>query len=85
MLTATTGVRAAGNTGFLFETLFEVAQWEKKEARRIFAMDGLVASVTTDAPNNQTYGLSHLLSAPVTKCFPCIACKNRIDVNDPCR
>ena len=33
--------------------------------------------------DNQAYGLSHLLSAPVTKCFPCIACNNRIDVTDP--
>ncbi len=33
--------------------------------------------------DNQAYGLSHLLSAPVTKCFPCIACNNRNDVTDP--
>jgi hypothetical protein len=33
--------------------------------------------------DNQAYRLSHLLSAPVPKCFPCIACKNRINVNDP--
>ncbi len=33
--------------------------------------------------DNQAYGASHLLSAPVTKCFSCIACNNRIDVTDP--
>jgi hypothetical protein len=32
---------------------------------------------------NQAYRLSHLLSAPVTKCFPCIACKNRINIDNP--
>ena len=32
---------------------------------------------------NQVYDLSHLLSAPVTKCFPCIACKNHNDIDDP--
>ena len=26
--------------------------------------------------DNQACGLSHLLSAPVTKCFPCITCNN---------
>ena len=31
----------------------------------------------------QAYGIPHLLSAPITKCFPCIACNNHIDVTDP--
>ena len=34
--------------------------------------------------DNQAYRLSHLLSAPIRKCFPCIACKKRIDEDDPC-
>ena len=34
--------------------------------------------------DNQAYRLSHLLSALVTKCFPCITCNNRINVTDPC-
>jgi hypothetical protein len=33
--------------------------------------------------DNQAYQLSHLISTPVTKCFPCIACNNLIDVTDP--
>ncbi len=33
--------------------------------------------------DNHAYGLSHLLSASVTKCFPCIACHNCINVTDP--
>ena len=33
--------------------------------------------------DNQAYGIPHLLSAPITKCFPCIACNSRIDVTDP--
>jgi hypothetical protein len=49
MLTAMTGVQAAGGTGFSLETLFEVARLEEKEARRIFPMDGLVTSVATYA------------------------------------
>jgi hypothetical protein len=39
MMEATAGVQAAGGTGFLLETLFEVARLEEKEAWRIFAMD----------------------------------------------
>ncbi len=31
----------------------------------------------------QAYGIPHLLSAPITKCFPCVACNNSIDVTDP--
>jgi hypothetical protein len=50
MLEATAGVRAAGGTGFLLKMLFEVAQLEEKEARRIYAMDGSVASAATDSP-----------------------------------
>ena len=50
MMEATAGVRAAGGTGFSLETLFEVARSEEKEARRIFFMDGLVATAETDAP-----------------------------------
>ena len=43
MMEATAGVRAAGDTGFLLETLFEVARSEEKEARRIFPwMDWLL-------------------------------------------
>ncbi len=34
----------------MLEMLFEIAQSKEKEARRIYAMDGLVASETTDAP-----------------------------------
>jgi hypothetical protein len=33
--------------------------------------------------DNQAYGISCLLSAPITKCFPCIARNNCIDVTDP--
>jgi hypothetical protein len=33
--------------------------------------------------DNQAYRISHLLSAPITKCSPCIACNNHIDVTDP--
>jgi len=50
MMEATAGVRAAGGTGFLLETLFKVARLEEKEARRIFSMDGLVATAETDTP-----------------------------------
>ena len=50
MMEATAGVRAAGGTGFLLKTLFEVARLEEKEARRIFAMDRLITSVAADAP-----------------------------------
>ncbi len=43
MMEATTGVWAAGGTGFSLETLFEVARLEEKEARRIFpGMDWLL-------------------------------------------
>ena len=31
----------------------------------------------------QAYGIPHLLSAPITKCFPCVACNNYINVTDP--
>ncbi len=48
MMKAMAGVRAAGGTGFLLKTLFEVAGLEEKEAGRIFAMDWLVTSVPTD-------------------------------------
>ena len=47
---ATAGVRAAGGTGFLLETLFKVARLEEKKARRIFSMDGSVATAETDTP-----------------------------------
>ena len=47
---ATAGIRAAGGTGFLLKTLFEVVRLEEKEARRIFSMDGSVATAETDAP-----------------------------------
>ena len=50
MLMATNSVQAADGTGFLLETLFEVARLEDKEACRIYAMDGLFASAGTDAP-----------------------------------
>jgi hypothetical protein len=50
MLTATTGVWAAGGTRFLLKMLFEVARSEEKEAQRIYTMDGLVASAATDTP-----------------------------------
>ena len=33
--------------------------------------------------DNQVYSIPSLLSAPITKCFPCIACNNCIDVTDP--
>ena len=49
-MTATNGVRVAGGTGFLLETLFEVARLEEKEARQINSMGGLVASAATDTP-----------------------------------
>ena len=32
---------------------------------------------------NRAYPLSHQLSTPVTKCFPCIPCKNPVNVNGP--
>ena len=50
MMKATAGVRAAGGTVFLLETLFEVARSEEKKARQIFEMDRLVTSVATDTP-----------------------------------
>ncbi len=50
MMEATAGIRAAGGTGFLLETLFEVARLEEKEVRWIFSMDGLVATAETDTP-----------------------------------
>jgi hypothetical protein len=31
----------------------------------------------------QAYRIPHFLSAPITKCFPCVACNNHIDVTDP--
>ena len=46
---AMAGVRAAGGTAFLLETLFKVARLEEKEAWQIFAIDRLVTSVATDA------------------------------------
>jgi hypothetical protein len=33
--------------------------------------------------DNQAYGIPHLTSAPITKCVPCIACNNHINVTDP--
>ncbi len=48
MMEATAGIRVAGGTGFLLETLFKVACSEEKEARRVFSMDGLVATAKTD-------------------------------------
>ena len=48
MMEATAGVRVAGGTGFLLETLFKVACSEEKEARRVFSMDGSVATAETD-------------------------------------
>ncbi len=50
MMEATAGVGAAGGMRFLLETLFEVARLEEKEERRIFSMDGLVATAKTDTP-----------------------------------
>jgi hypothetical protein len=50
MLEAMAGAWAAGGTGFLLETHFEVTRLEEKEARSIFAMDGLVTSVAIGAP-----------------------------------
>ena len=50
LLEASACVRAAGGAAFLLETLFEIAKLEEKEAQRIYAMDGLVASAATDAP-----------------------------------
>ncbi len=50
MLEASACIRAAGGAAFLLETHFEIARLEEKEARRIYAMDGLVASATTDPP-----------------------------------
>ena len=31
----------------------------------------------------QAYGIPHLLSAPITKCFPCVAYNNHINETDP--
>ena len=45
-----TNVQAAGGTRFSLETLFKVARSEEKEARQIYAMEGLVMSATMDAP-----------------------------------
>jgi hypothetical protein len=50
LVEASACVRAAGGTSFLLEMLFEIARSKEKEARRIYAMDGLVASTSTDAP-----------------------------------
>ena len=49
IMEAMAGVRAAGGTAFLLETLFKVARLEEKEAWQIFAIDRLVTSVATDA------------------------------------
>ncbi len=50
MMEATAGVWEAGGTGFLLETLFEVARSKEKEVQRIFSMDGSVATIETDTP-----------------------------------
>ena len=57
---------------------------------RNFAGQSLLGRQNDDLPDwlqemidNQAYRLSHLLSAPVAKCFPCITCKNRINEDDP--
>ncbi len=50
MLEASAWVRAAGGAAFSLEMLSEIARSEEKEARRIYAMDGLVATALTDAP-----------------------------------
>jgi hypothetical protein len=50
LVEASACVRAAGGASFLLEMLFEIARSEENEARRIYAMDGSVASASTDAP-----------------------------------
>jgi hypothetical protein len=47
---ASARVRAAGGATFSLEMLFEIARSEEKEARRIYTLDGSVASEATDAP-----------------------------------
>jgi hypothetical protein len=50
LVEASACVRAAGGASFSLEMLFEITRSEEKEARRIYAMDGSVASETMDAP-----------------------------------
>ncbi len=46
---ASARVKAAGGAKFSLEMLFEIAHSEEKEARRIYTLDGLIASEATDA------------------------------------
>jgi hypothetical protein len=50
MLEASACVRVAGGAAFSLEMLFKIARSEEKEAQRIYAMDGSVATASTDAP-----------------------------------
>jgi hypothetical protein len=50
LVEASACVRVAGGASFLLEMLFEIVQSKEKDAQRIYTMDGLVASASTDAP-----------------------------------